>query len=153
MIFFFNECFSCLLSPITYLYVPKSTKCSLCITLNVKQTTFISVLFNVSVAVKVNPKGRGDTDVQKNKIRGMQSKQHIHLHHKCTVLSMFVTDFIKLRFDKQDWDKVFPKEGIEIAVSVHSTELFDFIGWQWNDVKYSWDAANKSVKTFRWNTT
>lgn len=71
---FFNMCFSCLLSPVTYLYFPKSTKCSLCITLNVKQTAFISVFyFNVSVGVKVNPKGRGDTDVQKNKIRGMQS--------------------------------------------------------------------------------
>lgn len=77
----------------------------------------------------------------------------VHLHHKCTVLSMFVTEFIKLHFDKQDWDKVFIKEGIEIAVSVHSTELFNFVGWQWNAVKYTWDAANKSVKTFRWNTT
>ncbi len=38
------------------------------------------MLFYVSVGVKVNPKGRGDSDVQKNKIRGMQNKQLQHTH-------------------------------------------------------------------------
>ena len=32
----------------------------------------------VSVGVKVNPKGRGESDVQKNKIRGMQNDQLQH---------------------------------------------------------------------------
>lgn len=37
------------------------------------------LLIIVSVGVKVNSKGRGESDVQKNKIRGMQNKlQHTH---------------------------------------------------------------------------
>lgn len=71
---------------------------------------FFTLLFNISVGVKVNPKGRGDTDVQKNKIRGTQSKQHVHLCHECSMLDMFVIQLIKLCFDIQDCHTVFPKE-------------------------------------------
>lgn len=69
------------------------------------------MLFYISVGVKVNPKGRGESDVQKNKIRGMQNKQSQHIYTASYAPQMYTIFFLHL-----PWKLVFPGFQTEFIV-------------------------------------